>query len=646
MARIVSIGWAAAGVVTACGDDSAPLQPDSSALELGPSDAGTEPDTAVDSPAAPPARPVLGPCAAGWRAIPAADELDVPTCEPWPEGGRAACSRDEAHLPGDPGCLPIGSPCSADDDWAVDLPEGRPIRYVRPGASSGDGSRESPHGSLTRALASARAGEVVALARGTYDGIVTIPDGVTVWGACVAETLLRYAFDEPAKQSAIVSTPGHATLRNVRVRGSNHPTPAIGVGAPDTSLDVEHVVVEAAAGAGLIAVNTAEIRAHDVVVQNIAFTATLPRVGAIFTALGGRVIARRAALRDCEIGAAHADGPGSYIELQDSVIHDFTAPNALHAAGGASAIYGSRVVLRRVVLEHVGSVALRSSADADGVRPSLEAEDVVVRDSQSRAPNSGFGFFGRGGDVSLRRVLIERARAQAGVVQTGGHLAAEDLVIRDTASNASGPYTGRGLEIQDNATAVLARVFLTRNHEVSIHLVDAATLEATDLSIADTRPNLDLASAFGLGLQAEGVSNVSLQRASISGSYEHGIALLTGTNATLRDVTIQGTAESACTEPARCVLVGGVGIAVVGAHLFAERFALVESGLAGLHLAEQSTAELRLGWIARNPIGLNVAADGLDIDALVAEIRFSDNGDDVQSQTIPLPSELESLSGE
>jgi hypothetical protein len=178
-----SIGVLVVVVAAGCGGGSSDAEDAGDAAD----------DVAVDVPMpTPPALPVLTPCPEGWVEVPRAGPDDVATCDPWPETGYEECGAvDEAHFPGEPGCVRIGTACSADDDWATGLPGDRPIRYVLAGApAGGDGTRASPFGTIAEATSGAASGTVVAQSKGTLDEVVLLPSGVTLWRACGAETVV------------------------------------------------------------------------------------------------------------------------------------------------------------------------------------------------------------------------------------------------------------------------------------------------------------------------------------------------------------------------------------------------------------------------------------------------------------------------
>jgi hypothetical protein len=136
------------------------------------------------------------------------------------------------------------------------------------------------------------------------------------------------------------------------------------------------------------------------------------------------------------------------------------------------------VVVRRA---SVGAVIVLAGA-------SLSARGVVIDETQ---PTS-VGTFGRGVEVddgasaALMRVVVRRSSDTA--VHVGGpgtRFMATDLAVRETfEENGRG---GRGLNVQLGATGVIEGAAIEESHEVGVYVgADAAELEATHLVIRDT----------------------------------------------------------------------------------------------------------------------------------------------------------------
>jgi len=226
-----------------------------------------EPDASVevDRPAAPspPALPSLRSCEPGWALVVLAGPEALWTCEPWPDGGPRDCLGDEAHFTGEGGCRRIGAACPA-GEWPDGLPADATVLRVRSGAPpGGDGSIESPFGTVAAAMAVAREGSVVALGQGTFDEHVELPRGVTLWGACVAGTTVSSSTADEHIGTIDVGGPD-AVVRDLRVGGAR---PGVSVNGAVPSVRLEGVLIEGASGFG-IRVARGRLTGADVVVRD------------------------------------------------------------------------------------------------------------------------------------------------------------------------------------------------------------------------------------------------------------------------------------------------------------------------------------------------------------------------------------------
>ena len=326
-----------------CGDDGAPP------ADAAPADAGTDAATI----AAPPTPPTFTPCAPGWREV--VSPAGLTTCDPWPEGGRQTCADFDTHLPGEPGCAPIGTACPA-GDFAEDLPTDVPIVYALASATTaGDGSLARPFASLRTAISrAATSGAVVAVGRGRYTSWLQLPNGVTLWGACPEQTVLS----GDVEAGSVLAMGGvSATLRNLSI---DHPgAAAVGAIGAGTELRLENVVVRASLGAAVNAIEGGHIAMSHVLV-----TGTLPASDgsgpAIAVDTGSTMDAQRVALEGSATMAAYIRDLGTTVTIEDSVIADVTAHGRLQPAGiqvGRSSAF----VLRRSVVERATDVGLIAS---------------------------------------------------------------------------------------------------------------------------------------------------------------------------------------------------------------------------------------------------------------------------------------------
>jgi len=394
-------------------------------------DLGVEP--AAPAPPEPPQSPILLPCPPGWREV-VDTETGLETCDPWPEGGPQSCPGvDEAHFPGEAGCVRVGVACSPESDWAVDLPEPSlfegEILYVLAGAGEGGlGSREQPFGTIAEALELATPGVLVAIGKGTYDEALELQDEVTLHGACVAETLLTCT--EPTEGSGTVTVRGQqVVLRNLRIGGGG----AGLVLAEDVAAEarVEAVIVDEAEGAGIVVRSGGGLVAEDLVVRDTASSQTDQTGGyGLIARLGARVDLRRAAFEQNRVVSLLVSDPGTVLTLEDVVVRDTLSQQSdslwgmgLNMSAGATA-----TILRSAFERNKDAGVLAAEADTE-----LILEDVVVRETSSREADGFFGdgiYLLLGAAGTITRTLVER-NCGAGVTirQMGAQAVLADVVV-------------------------------------------------------------------------------------------------------------------------------------------------------------------------------------------------------------------------
>jgi len=631
------------------------------------------------------APPMLGPCAEGWREVVG----DPATCEPWPASGRKECATGEAHFPGSAACETIGTPCT-EDPWASDLPAEASVRYVRAGAAAGgDGTRDTPFATIASALVGARAGDVIALSKGTFDEAVTVPSGITLWGACTAET--RVASSAPSSMLASVDLRGRdAAIRNLQIGGAR-----LGViaQAATTAARLEGVLVTRAVGVGIAAANGATLTASDLVITDVApmpdgtfgrgidielgssldatrlVVARAHEFGVFVTNGGSSVTLGRAAIIDTFPSAADGtfgramrveDGAvleGSVLTIEgnadvsvsasragvvritDAVVRD-TQPSASGGYGRAFDAYREgRIELGRVLVERNREVAI----NVDGPGSSMRLEDVVVRDTLPHAVDEAFGraiSAQDGARIELFRVFASDS-AEYGVFCVGAasELHAEDLRVARIAPRVSDSELGRGVQVQEGCTAVLARAEIVEAHEVALMATDLGTsVRATDVTVRDTRSRAT-DGTLGRGLHAQDLASVRIERALFERNRETGVhAAFAGTRVELSHVVVRDTLPRACAESS-CVGFGaGVGLgAYVGGRIVADQFTVLRSALAGVQIARGGQMDLADGLIAENPVGANVQVSGYDHARLSTRVVYRDNDVDLDATALPVP---------
>ncbi len=620
-------------VVAACSERSP--DPD------GDTDAGGEAEAGVDAGAAfeptPPAAPALAPCPAGWRET---DE-DPPACQPWPEGGRAECAIDEAHFPGETGCTRIGSSCPQ-GDWHEDLPPDASVLYVRAGAEIGvgDGSRQWPFGTIDEAMSEARDETVIALSKGTFEEAVALRRGVTLWGACVAETLVAASLPDPYA-GTITIVGDDAIVRNLRVSGER-----AGVWADTTSATLEGVVVDGAENMALVVAYGASVAGTDLALRETRSSDGRAGIG-IVAAQGGSLELSRAVIeRNHEIGVAA--GSGSTLRLTDVAILDTRAQDLSGGFGRGLHVYeGAVAELERAVIE--GN--LEGGAIVLGAGTSLRLTDAVVRDTGSRDSDGTYGRgldVGSGASVELTRVLLERNRDAAVFAHEPETIVTlTDVVVRHTLGQATDDTRGLGLLVEVQAEVQAERVDFEDNQDTGILVRGAATtLGGVDVAVRGTRGDPEVRDR-GVGLEANSGAVVDLARARFERNREAAvIAFDADTTMSLTEIAITDTLVRDCAVDVCADSTGGLGVVAMSrAAIDLRRFVVAGSALCGVQVAGDGSLDLHEGEIRDNPIGANVQVPDYDFGRLSDAVVYLDNGLnlDASAMPVPTPSDLPSL---
>ena len=475
-----------------------------------PSDAGTAGDGAATpdarfaiAPPAPPepprgtparaALPTLTPCAPGWAEIAGAGVDDPATCEPFPGSASTRCADDELRTPGETACAPLGPACPA-DGWPAGLPA-TGVRYVRAGASAGGtGSRAAPFATISDALTAAPPTTVIAIATGSYDEVVAVPAGVTLWGACVSGT--RLASTTAGAVSATVAIGGaDVVIRNVTLGGSGN---ALGVGRGATVTLEDVATVRATARAWSV---------HDgghVVAERVAIRDTRPLgIGeeghAIYAETGAIVELSHAAIERNADNAIIAFDPSTSIVLDDSVVRD-TVPRSSDGrfGRGVNVEGGVAVTLTRSVLERNAGIGLFGANEI-----TAHLTDTLVRDTASAMTMGGRGISVQmNSTLVLTRVALVANRSYALYASSGSMLTLDDVLMRATRTDATG-LLGRGIELRSGATATVRHLLVDQMRDSAFILLDSDThASVEDLVVRGTTP--DDHGTNGRGIEVSG----------------------------------------------------------------------------------------------------------------------------------------------
>ncbi len=658
-------------LTTGCGDST------TTTVDSGPDVDAADTAVSIVQPEAPmpPAPPALTPCAAGWE--PREIEAGATVCQP-SGGSLPACEGIERAAIGESACRSVGHACGS-GEWPDVSDATGTVRYVRAGATGGDGTMGAPFGDVQPAVRAAGAGDIVAIAAGTYGGLsIDVIRDVELRGACPSDVVLEARVSVArasvtvedvtivnANQAADVSMGGSLTLRGVAILDAT--TLAINV-TDGSHLDATDVLVrdvrpQPSDGAYGWGVNVdfgsdATIRQSEIIgVRGVAISALLDGLqvtiedsvirgtvedssgtGRAFTVGAGATLhASRVVVDQSTEFAAVADGAEARLVVEDSLVAR-TRPTADGELGGGIAV------------QNEGALELRRSHLADNHRAALQIatrsmatlEDVVVTDTE---PEPSSGIFGRallagsGADVTVRRFVALRSHDSA-ILAAGGStvLRLEDTWVKDV-SQVEQPdsplHAGRGLTVGLGARAEVARLHIEGAGDVGI-LTDDAQLDASDVLVRDMQGETS-SGALGHGMQSLR-SSVTLTRARFERCRAAGVVVgVAPSEATLSDLTIADTRERLCAETTCPELGAGIGLTVLeGGYADVSRFAITGGALCGLQLASGGTADARDGLVADNPIGANVQTEGFDISRITTDVHY-DNDFNLDSSALPVP---------
>ena len=354
---------------------------------------------------------------------------------------------------------------------------------------------------------------------------------------------------------------------------------------------------------------------------------------------GAEVQVRRAVVDDNrDIGVVVA-GDASLL-LEDAVVRG-TRERALDGAfgQGLNVEQGAEAEVRRAVMDDNREIGV--FVDTNG---SLLLEDAVVRGTRERASDGNFGRglnVQDGAEAQVRRAVMDDNR-QVGVFVggTGSSLLLEDAVVRGTREQALDGALGRGLSVQDGATAQVRRAVVDDNREVGVFVSSDGSLILEDAVVRGTRERAS-DGAFGQGLSVDEGAEAQVRRAVVDDNRDLGIYVL-GSDLRLEDAVVTGTRRPVCSEEGTCPLdsraahaLGAMGTSSVTA----ERVRLQDSEVCGLWLSDgddlpgefrqyagQVEASLRDGVVSGNRWGLCLQSPEFDLSTVSGDsVLYEDN---------------------
>jgi hypothetical protein len=615
-------GWQE--VVTDSGTTVCDPWPGGSPVHLDPCPEGwelkTDPDggprTCDPWPGTSPVR--MRPCPDGWHER---EKDGVEYCDPYPAGGRQECGPTEAHFPGTPGCAPIGTPCPTPGQFDPDLPSGRTIVYVAPGALNGTGTSSStPYGALDEVpWTSLAAGTIVALSTGTFEGVVIVPDQVTIWGACPSGTVLTT--DRPIGQNVddfgVINVLGtNATVRNLGViQPERVGISAAGLGAV---VFLRDVVVDRALALGVFIGGGARIDAERIIARNgrpVVSPTGQPDFGVgiqIESLGGGRV--QQALLQDNSVNGLVAV-IDSDVSIEDSVaLRSRVIEGTDNPLGqGLSAELGSRLRVSRCYVEANETVGVSASREGNIEASWLFARDHAI-DSRSLG-GPAIGVEGEGSSVTLQHGVFT-GNSAALFASNQATADVSDFVVLDALPPVE-TVGGQGIAAQAGQVRIDRAAILDVPAEGIFAAEGTFGFGQARSSVALTRTVIrpQPLVPFARGIEVR-QSTVNLDRVLIERPPQAGIVLDALARVSGRDVVIRALDSS---------IVGW--LANPSSEVEVERV-LVEGDFAA-HFVGTGASAIAHRWVLRDAGGVARAVDGLSDSAAIALSNSVFEGDSI-----------------
>ena len=641
-------------------------------------DGGTgEVDAATGiAPPAAPAPPVLVPCPSGWTVRTDADGLEV--CEP-PSG--EPCAPGLERFVDDAACVPVGDPCG-ESDWA-EAPPGVPAVYVRAGAIAGNGTQAQPYGSVQAAIDAAPPGGAILVGKGTYDEPVDILGGLSVIGACAAETILAPSTTvrfssfgvraiEPGSRLANVTIAPVGDVAGIEVRGE---------------LDLWGVVVSGAADEAIFVHEGGTLGAEALVVRDSRPITPLHGRGltvsdggatvhraifercpgaAVLGSTGGSTALRAIVVRDS--GQSIAGAPqiisqgGGVVEVSDSVLEDAEGsglfanedgilrvdqvlvrrmrdtdePNRRSA--GALVKARGRLEARRLRIEDVDLLGVVGGQDATMILEDLHVSGVAAR--LFEGVPVAIGLLYKGPDLIVRRARIADVERVGVQIEETTQFEIEDLECLRAGSVVDSEFTASAVAALQSA-GTIRRARIAESHGAGV-LAIGSDLILEDASIEDVLPGRE--GRFGRGIEISGgtatIARLAIERARDVGVHAVASARVELSSARIAEILPRDCAATTCAD-----VPGGHGLASIGAAMSASAFAIEGASLCGTLVARGAGLDLAAGQIRDTAIGTCVQVDGYDLARVTGDVLYLDNGVNVSTTTHAVPEPPNPLSG-
>jgi len=346
-------------------------------------------------------------------------------------------------------------------------------------------------------------------------------------------------------------------------------------------------------------------------------------------------------------------GNNSLLEAQDLIVKDTLSRTEILEdvpEAGLAVIGGGRAVVNGgLFTNNRTSAVLAAGEDA-----AAELDGVTVRDtlSQEGLDVRGLGIWASlGAYVKCENSLFERNREVAVFAHAPDtRLDLAWIVIKDTLTQERDRMFGRGLNIQQGATASLAYSLVDGNQSIGVFVHgEGSAVDLQEVLVANTKSReYDLTTGRGLSVQGGGRATV-LDSVFSSNRDVNVSAHGRGTGLTLQRVMIKDSLMRDCAtvDPPICEGQGaGSGLGAYDeASVTVDAVNVASAAQVGVQLARMGTVTGSNLILRGNPIGVNVQDVPGDYDFFeaVAGLLMEENGVNFDSTALLVPEPVETL---
>jgi hypothetical protein len=407
---------------------------------------------------------------------------------------------------------------------------------------------------------------------------------------------------------------------------------------------------------------------------------------------GGQIVGRRLLIERNQRSAVSVGNAA--VRLSDTIVRDTLAPDSADVGGlGLDSFREGAIELSRTVVSGNREAAITLNYDARA-----DLTDVVLRETSPRTIDDRYGRAINAqyaSHVVAERVLIaDNHDIAVFTLDPGTTTSLTDVSIHRTASDLVRP-TGTAIEVAQGAQLSATRVGVYECRNIGIRIEGTGTT-ATFVDAFVSEAMVATNGLIGWGVLSMGGASVDLERVVVSDSHEAGfviggsgtavrasdVALWSESTAYLRGIQVQegasfvgarlsvdGAAGNAIVSVADAmvelsqVTVGTMGVGAPDGHvhglvssfaLMSVRDFLVQNASACGALVQGSAGldpsaglDLQNGLIRDSTIGACVDFEGFDIGRISAEVRYEDNGSNLDSSGgLPVPMVLTPPVGE